>query len=428
MNVDEIKPYNRKTFKSWFQWLCLKVALFWKFSVDFLPDPLEPEVFWGTVVAYSIYDLKYLLKGACSPFCPMLLDNVILVTEGTTDSGSICVRKFALLGAKVIFTSTCKKDAENLKRLITEEEPTYVNIEYLIVNLAKLNDVKKLAAYINENHEKLDILVNNPASLDFEENIFNSRIITEDGVEWFFQTNYLSFFYLTSQQFSQLKRTKNSKVINVTSSLHINSFFGMHVNQIFRNIMGKFGVNLGYEPNFDNNSARSQLNFEEAAREYCPYKALCDSKLYLVMFTDTLSKYKIGTIEDSSANHEQTYFPIKCASVDISSIRYSSWENVLDTINTGDQLNEGGKWFGIYKYLQAPYRFLTIRTNEEAVQTVLYTSLIKNKHLQSGKYYSDCQIENFSKNINEKNCKELWTKSIEIISNKMGDIDFQTDC
>ena len=129
----------------------------------------------------------------------MLLDNVIIVTEGTTDYGSILVRKYALIGAKVIFTSTCEEDAKNLKSYIVEEEPSYVNLEYCIVDLAKLNDVKKFTTYINEKYKRLDMLVNNPPSLDSDDLIFDKRKVTEDGIEWFFQTNYLSFLYLTTQ-------------------------------------------------------------------------------------------------------------------------------------------------------------------------------------------------------------------------------------
>jgi hypothetical protein len=189
---DPLEPINKKRFSVWIFWVILKVAIFYKINTQILNDPLEDEIFFGIVSVFVLWDAHFYLIGAISPFNPILSDQVVLVTGGTSGIGSAAVRKFAILGATVVFTGRRQKEAEAVIRKIKKEED-YCNVTFFKADQQNFEDMRKLAEFMTTRFNRLDILVNNAGMTES-----SVRQMTVDGFEAVLQTNYLAAFYLTS--------------------------------------------------------------------------------------------------------------------------------------------------------------------------------------------------------------------------------------
>lgn len=79
---------------------------------------------------------------------------VALVTGGGSGLGRAIAERFAQEGAKVVITG---RHEDTLQEVANEND----NISYVIGDLTKDEDVKKVAEYIKDKFDKLNILVNN---------------------------------------------------------------------------------------------------------------------------------------------------------------------------------------------------------------------------------------------------------------------------
>jgi NAD(P)-dependent dehydrogenase (short-subunit alcohol dehydrogenase family) len=82
-----------------------------------------------------------------------------------------------------------------------------------LADLASLDEVRRLAAEVNEREERLDVLVNN-AGIGFA----GEREESRDGVELRFAVNYLAGYVLTTALLPLLERSKPSRIVNVASA------------------------------------------------------------------------------------------------------------------------------------------------------------------------------------------------------------------
>jgi NAD(P)-dependent dehydrogenase (short-subunit alcohol dehydrogenase family) len=82
-----------------------------------------------------------------------------------------------------------------------------------VADLARLDDVRRLAAELAEAHPVIDVLANNAGAM------FTSRHVTPDGFEQTFALNHLAPFLLTNLLLPQL-RAGAGRVVTTTSDLH----------------------------------------------------------------------------------------------------------------------------------------------------------------------------------------------------------------
>lgn len=82
------------------------------------------------------------------------------------------------------------------------------------LDLSSLKSVREFADQINKEEKCIDILVNNGGMIS------KDKSLTEDGFELHFGVNYLSHFLLTRLLFDKLRKSKNGKIINVSSDAH----------------------------------------------------------------------------------------------------------------------------------------------------------------------------------------------------------------
>lgn len=139
-----------------------------------------------------------------------ITDNTILITGGTAGIGREFVDQFYNLNNKIIVAS---RNTENLKELKNE----YPKIEIITCNLSKLEDVKSLIRNCLENHEEINVIVNN-AGVQFN----NLWIENRNGFDQIAEEttiNFISPMQIIHGLTPLLIDKKESAIINISSAV-----------------------------------------------------------------------------------------------------------------------------------------------------------------------------------------------------------------
>jgi NAD(P)-dependent dehydrogenase (short-subunit alcohol dehydrogenase family) len=120
-----------------------------------------------------------------------LSGKTVLVTGSTDGLGREVARRLGAMGATVIVHGRNVERGEEVVRDIHEAGGEAV---FYRADLASLDEVAALAETVLENHDRLDILINNAGISGRGE-----RRTSVDGHELVFAVNYLSHFLLTQR-------------------------------------------------------------------------------------------------------------------------------------------------------------------------------------------------------------------------------------
>ncbi|MEV5569167.1 SDR family NAD(P)-dependent oxidoreductase [Spirillospora sp. NPDC052269] len=132
----------------------------------------------------------------------------VMVTGGTAGIGRETARGLALLGARVIIVG---RNPDRAKAAAADlAAATGAEVTPLIADLARLDGLRGLAARFADDHDTLDVLVNNAGGMSPE------RRLTEDGVELTFAVNVLAPYALTCLLLPQLRVADAARVVNLT--------------------------------------------------------------------------------------------------------------------------------------------------------------------------------------------------------------------
>lgn len=139
---------------------------------------------------------------------------VAIVTGSSGGVGKETARELAGKGFHVVFACRSEeKAAEAIK--YTKSAVPKAETTFLQLDTGKMASVKKFATDFKAKFDRLDVLVHNAGSGYF----LKQDRTTEDGLEAFFQTNYLGPFLLTKLFLEYLKKS-NGRVVCVTSIEH----------------------------------------------------------------------------------------------------------------------------------------------------------------------------------------------------------------
>lgn len=175
----------------------------------------------------------------------------VLITGANSGIGKETAIDMADRGAKVILACRDRNRAEKTREEIIRKTGNS-NVHVMLIDLASFRSIRAFAKEFLEKEPKLDILINNAGVMGME------RKLTEDGLEMQMGVNYYGHFLLTLLLLERLRKSRLSRIVNVSS-------WG-HIFQKFR---------------------RHDLNFEKSYDRFTPY---LQSKLAQVMFTRELSK------------------------------------------------------------------------------------------------------------------------------------------
>jgi len=138
---------------------------------------------------------------------------VAVVTGANTGIGLETARELAKKGATVVIASRSEAKAGSAAEDIKRDSPAG-NVAVMILDLAGLGSVETFADDFHGRFDRLDLLINNAGVMMPPESK------TADGFELQFGTNHLGHFALTARLLDLLLATKNSRIVNVSSSAH----------------------------------------------------------------------------------------------------------------------------------------------------------------------------------------------------------------
>jgi len=198
---------------------------------------------------------------------PDVMDGrVVLITSGNAGIGKETAVALASMGARVVFTARDEARGSDARTEIRTRSGSD-EVEVMPLDLARFASVRDFAKRWGDEHDQLDVLVNN-AGL-----ILNSRRQTDDGYEMTFQVNHLGPFLLTQLLRDQLVAGDDARVVNVASDAH--------------------------------SSARRGLDFDDlqSTRHYRGFRVYGKTKLANILFTRELARRWADTGVTANAVH-----------------------------------------------------------------------------------------------------------------------------
>lgn len=142
---------------------------------------------------------------------PDLTGKTAIVTGANTGIGYETAKALFEAGAHVTLAARdAKKASEAVGKIISETAGKGV-LDVGILNLSSLSQIKKFADEFKNNHQQLDILINNAGVM------IPPASATDDGFELQFGVNFLGHFALTGHLFPLLKKSPNARVVTLSS-------------------------------------------------------------------------------------------------------------------------------------------------------------------------------------------------------------------
>ncbi len=160
----------------------------------------------------------------------------VLVTGATSGLGLAAAEGFARLGADVWLVARDERRGEQARAQVAEHSAGG-EARLALCDLARLDSVRDLAARLESESERLDLLVHNAGVLTEE------RTVTEDGIEMTFAVNVVAPFLLTRLLTDMLAASAPSRVVTVSSG-------GMYAQRIhtddLQSARGEFNGTTAY--------------------------------------------------------------------------------------------------------------------------------------------------------------------------------------
>ncbi|KAJ4776600.1 NAD(P)-binding Rossmann-fold superfamily protein [Rhynchospora pubera] len=295
--------------------------------------------------------------------CPDLTSITAIITGATSGIGAETARVLAKHGARLILPARSLKAAEEAKARIISECPGS-EIIILPLDLSSLASVRSFVSLFLSLDLPLNLLINNAGKFS------DRHVVSEDGVEMTFATNYLGHFLLTKLLLEKMAETAKmtgieGRIVNVSSTIH--SWF------------------TGDGIQYLDNVTRKKIPYD-------PTKAYSFSKLANVLHTKALSK----KLKEMKAN-----VTANCVHPGIVRTRLTRDREGLIT----DVV-----FFLVSKLL---------KTIPQAASTTCYVAVHPALAGVSGKYFSDCNESTTSKLAsNDQEALRLWEFSDKLTIEK----------
>jgi NAD(P)-dependent dehydrogenase (short-subunit alcohol dehydrogenase family) len=143
-------------------------------------------------------------------------EQTILITGSTSGHGRALAELLAGEGATILLHGRRDDLGEQAVREISAATGND-GIRFYRADFSSLDEVRDLAARVQEDNEKLDCLVNN-AGIGVADSGGGGRMISRDGYELRFQVNYLAPYLLTRLLLPLLVDSAPARIVNVSSA------------------------------------------------------------------------------------------------------------------------------------------------------------------------------------------------------------------
>jgi retinol dehydrogenase 14 len=139
----------------------------------------------------------------------LMAGRTVLVTGGSGGIGKATALGLATMGAHLAITGRDRGRAEDAARKIRTAGGGQVDV--FVADLSSQSEVRRLADEVLQSLPRLNVLVNNVGGY------WNTRHVTDDGLERTFALNHLAPFLLTNLLLDRLKQSAPSRVVTVAS-------------------------------------------------------------------------------------------------------------------------------------------------------------------------------------------------------------------
>ena len=137
----------------------------------------------------------------------------VVLTGATAGIGRATAFALARRGASLAIVCRDRARGHALAAEIRAGSPA-ASVEVFVADLAKLAEVRRVAAELLERCPRIDVLVNNAGIVNLR------RELTDDGFEATFATNHLAYYLLTRLLEERLVASAPSRVVIVSSDAH----------------------------------------------------------------------------------------------------------------------------------------------------------------------------------------------------------------
>lgn len=283
---------------------------------------------------------------------------VAMITGGNSGIGFAISAKLASSGFHVILASRNQQKSADAIQQINRLVPG-ASMESIPLDLASFDSIRKCVDIFHSRQYPLHLLINHAGGL------FPGKqaSFTRDGFEMTFGTNHLGHFLLTNLLLSDLKRSAPSRVITVSSRLHIP------------------GYGYGPRPNFDYENLKAEKYYNDMVF----YK---NSKLANIWFAYELNRQLNGSRVTSNA---------VCPGFVPESIAEK-------------QKSRLSRWF--YREFMARMPFA--RSADEAASSVLFVATDPRYETVGGKFIVDQkEINSSPESYDLEKAQQLWDASVQ---------------
>jgi NAD(P)-dependent dehydrogenase (short-subunit alcohol dehydrogenase family) len=144
---------------------------------------------------------------------PDLTGKVIIITGANSGTGFAAAKFMSAKGATVVMA--CRNpDKANKALQSIKNDNAESKLDFIQLDLGSLASIKRFSEEFKQKYPSLDILINNAGMCQTPE------IKTEDGFEMQIGVNHLGHFALTGHLMDHLVKTKDSRVVTMSSMNH----------------------------------------------------------------------------------------------------------------------------------------------------------------------------------------------------------------
>lgn len=264
-----------------------------------------------------------------------------VITGANAGIGYETALQLAIQGFEVCIVGRSEPRCKEAVSNIQKQCPS-AHISYAIADLSSQQSIKHVAIDIRNRFPILDVLINNAGQ------VFSKYETSVDGIEMQFATNHLAYFLLTNELLPSLLKSKQGRIINVSSNSHYHG--SIHFDDLF---------------------------FE---KKYSFFKAYAQSKLCNVFFTFRLASLLQHTHITVNALHPG-----------------------LVRTHIGEK---NTKWWEALAWKLWSMKGIS---QAEGARTSVYLASAADLSQQSGKYWSKCKIKEPDAQLSDENISQkLW--------------------
>lgn len=275
-----------------------------------------------------------------------MINKLCIVTGANSGIGFETTKALAARGAFVVMVCRNEDKAEAAKDAIKREFPD-AGLKIVLCDFSSMDEIKMAANRILEEFEKIDVLVNNHG---FVAKKYNETV---DGLEETFAVNHIGYFLFTNLLLPAILSAHTARIINVASEAH------------------RRGV---FEP--DN---------LQLTKNYSPWKAYCNSKLFNMLFTLELAN-----------RLKETNVTANCVHPGVVASNFGSTGSGWVRLFFG--------WFRMF-----------LKSNKKGAETSIYLATSPEVEGVNGAYFKNCRVAIPHKHaLDSQAAKHLWEISEKI--------------